>query len=416
MARESIPASPEAARRLAVTKQRLAGPLPSKSTKDAIRALVRDLAYVQWDPVTVVAPSHILSLWSRLGDFRPSDLEELLWEEKSLFLHWTPVAEIVSMADFPIYRSLMGRYPRSLSKGWGRQRAYAEEFLAKHAALRRKVLAQLKGGPLQLDQFEDHARTKRDDGDWNPGSDVSMMLYLLLMGGEVMVVGHRGNQNLWGLSEQFLPHDLPKRELSEEEFEREAVQRSIRVLGTATFTEIKLHWLRGRYNRLQLTLAELEEESAIHRVTIEGARKREVRYIHDNDVQLLESLDGAAWRPRMSLLPPFDNMLFNQARGKQLFEFDYVREQFLPRAKRRFGTYVLPILWGDRFIGRIDPRLDKKRSELIINAVHAEPGAPGGKDVAAKIGETIARLASFVGASRVTYGSRVPAIWKSGLR
>ena len=115
----------------------------------------------------------------------------------------------------------------------------------------------------------------------------------------------------------------------------------------------------------------------------------------------------------MSLLPPFDNMLRQHAR---VFGFDYVREQFLPKEKRRFGTYVLPILWGERFIGRIDPQLDRKEEKLLINSVHAEPGAPGGREISSMIGKTIDGLSDFIGAKEVVYRGPVPAAWKSALR
>ena len=115
----------------------------------------------------------------------------------------------------------------------------------------------------------------------------------------------------------------------------------------------------------------------------------------------------------MSLLPPFDNMLRQHS---QVFGFDYVREQFLPKEKRRFGTYVLPILWGERFIGRIDPKLDKQKGRLVINSVHAEPGAPGDRAVATEIRETIERFAAYLGAREVTYTQQVPSAWRSSLR
>ncbi len=93
----------ETARRLAVTKQHLAGKWPSKVTASSIVALVRDLAYVQWDPVSIVAPSHLISLWCRLGAFRPSQLESLLWRDKKIFEHWTPIASLVLTEDYPIF-------------------------------------------------------------------------------------------------------------------------------------------------------------------------------------------------------------------------------------------------------------------------------------------------------------------------
>jgi uncharacterized protein YcaQ len=357
----------------------------------------------------------MISLWSRLGDFRPSDLDGLLWGKKKLFQHWTPMASIVLTEDYPLYRSLMNRYPQSLSKSWANHRARAKKFLAEHSELQKKILNELRQGPLQLSQFEDHPRTKRNEGEWAPGSDLSLMLFHLLMSGKVMVVGHLRNQNIWGLSERFLPSWVERKELSEEEFEREAAQRAIRALGTATPPEITYYFVRGRYENLRATLARLQEESAIHRVNVEGLSARDERYIHDRDIRLLESMGTSAWQPRLSLLPPFDNLIYSTARTRKLFGFDYVREQFLPREKRRFGTYVLPILWGDKLIGRIDPRLDKAHGHLVINGVHAEPDAPGDRDVAAKIGETIARLAAFLGASKLTYTSRVPGVWKSSL-
>ena len=99
-----------------------------------------------------------------------------------------------------------------------------------------------------------------------------------------------------------------------------------------------------------------------------------------------------------------------------MFGFEYVREQFLPKEKRRYGTYVLPILWGERFIGRIDPRLDRKSGRLVINSVHAEPGAPGGKEISSMVAETIEGLADFVGAKEVEYQGHIPSAWKSALR
>jgi uncharacterized protein len=415
MPRAPLTAPLDSVRRLVVTRQRLAGNLPTRPGKSAILSVVRDLGFVQWDPVTTVAPSHLLSLWSRLGNFRQSDLEGLLWTEKKLFLHWTPAASIVRMEDFPIYHALMRRYPASFGRSWGAQGTRAERFLATHGPLRRRVLADLRNGPLLLGQFRDHARTQRTDGEWSSGSEVSHLLFHLLMNGEVMVVGHEGNQNLWGLSGRFLPEWVDRTELSEEAVERAAAQRAIRALGVATPTEINFYFVRGRYQDLRGTLAKLLGDGVISRVEIEGSGRPEERYILSADVPLLSAMDGADGPPRVSLLPPFDTMLGSQKRTRRLFEFDYVREQFLPRSKRRYGKYVLPILRGERFIGRVDPQLDKARRELVIHAVHAEPDAPRGKDVARDVAESIAALASFVGADRVTYTSRVPDPWKSSL-
>ena len=412
MSREPLTASLESVRRLVVTKQHLAGKRPSRFTSESLLSVVRDLGYVQWDPVSIVAPSHLLTLWARLGEFRPSVLEKLLWHDKTLFEHWTPMASLVLTEDYPLYLSLMRRYPESLTRSWGNHRERAKKFLAQHSDLRRKILRELKKGPRSIGQFEDHHHTKRNEGEWGSASDVSLMLFHLLMSGDVMVVGHEGNQNLWGLSDEFLPSWVERTELSEEDAEREAAQRAIRALGAASPPEITYYFVRGRYDHLRRTLAQLEDESAIHRVAVEGLGDRDERYVHHLDVPLLESLRTDRFEPRMSLVPPFDNLIYSQSRANRLFGFDYVREQFLPKEKRKFGTYVLPIVWGEKLIGRIDPRLDKASGTLHVNAVHAEPGAPREREVAEKIAETVSNLAEFLGASRVRYTAHVPEAWK----
>ncbi len=416
MSETPLSISAETARRLVVTKQHLGGAPLLRGTRADALSVIRDLAYVQWDPVPIVAPSHLLSLWARLERFDPAGLERMLWTEKSLMLHWTPIASLVLTEDYPLYYSLMRRYPYSLTRSWGAQRARYQRFLSERSDLRRRMLAELRNGPLPLSGFRDHPTTKRRDGDWSPSSDVAQMLYHLHMQGKVMVVAHQGGQNVWGLTDTFLPGSVQRKELPEEELEREAAQRALRALGIATPREIHRYFPRGRYQDLPRALESLRKEGSIVPVNVEGSRRREERYLHADDRPLLQTLGDGSWEPRLSLLPPFDNMLYEIPRTRRLFDFDYVREQFLPPEKRRFGTYVLPILWGDRFLGRIDPRLDRESGVLHIQAVHAEPGAPQDRHTGERIRAAVARLASAVGADRVTYPSQVPGAWKGALR
>jgi len=104
-------------------------------------------------------------------------------------------------------------------------------------------------------------------------------------------------------------------------------------------------------------------------------------------------------------------MLYHIPRTEALFGFRYVREQFLPKEKRRFGTYVLPIVWGERLIGRIDPRVDRTERTLVLQAVHAEPGAPAGREVADALQRAVEELATFVGVDRVVYPAKLPPEW-----
>ena len=377
-------------------------------------SVVRDLCYVQWDPMDAVAPSHIIALWSRIGNFRPSDLDSLLFEEKKLFLHQAP-AMIVLTEDYPLFYSLMRRYPESLSKSWGGWKVRARKYLVMHE-LRKRILNDLKSGPLLLSQFRDHVRTGRAADGWTSGSDVSNMLFHLQMTGDVMIVGHQGNQNIWGLSGKFLPSWVERKNLTEEEFEREAAQRALQALGTATPREIHVYFPRARYLNLKENLEHLREESTIHRVHVTGLEAKDERYIHDKDVELLESMNSDAWQPRTSLLSPFDNLICLRSRTNKIFGFDYMHENFLPESKRKFGTFVHPILYGDKLIGRADLLMDKKNEKLMVNSLHAERGAPGDKEVSSKIRQTIQQFAEFLGTKEVAYTARVPAAWKNSLR
>jgi uncharacterized protein YcaQ len=405
-----------AAQRLALLRQRLAGSLPTRTNADELVAVARDLGFVQWDPVTVVAPSHLIAFWSRAGDVTPQLLDRVLWKDRRLFLHWMPIASLVPTEDYPIHGSLMRRYPDSLSSAWGAARDEARKFMLGHAALRRTVLTRLKGGPATVQDFAEHAKTRRPEIEWLPSSEVAQMLSHLHMRGEVMVVGHRGNQNLWGRTEDFLPPKTDHTVLSPEVLEERMAERAFRALGVASARDIKLYFVRGRYLQLAATLARLEQARRIQRVQVQGWSAREPTYVLVDELDRLHELEDHAPAARMSLIPPFDTLLGHQRRTKQLFGFDYVREQFLPPGRRRYGTYVLPIVWGDRIIGRTDPKLDTKTRTLQVHAVHAEPGAPMDRETGARVHETIATLAARVHAREVRYSSAVPDGWRSQLR
>src|SRR5256712_8422592 len=177
--------------------------------------------------------------------------------------------------------------------------------------------------------------------------------------------GPSGNQNIWGLSEKFLPSWVEKKNLTEEDFEREAAQRALQALGTASPREIHVYFPRARYLNLKKTLERLQEESTIHRVHVTGLDGKDERYVHDKDIRLLESMNSDAWDPRMSLLPPFDNLVCERSRTNRIFGFDYLHENFLPESKRKFGTFVHPILYGDKLIGRADMHTDRKNAKLF---------------------------------------------------
>jgi uncharacterized protein len=405
------------ARRLTITKQHLSGKLPRKPDADSILEVFRDIGCIQLDPISTVAPSHLIVLWSRLGNFDKSQLDKLLWRDKKIFEYWAHQASLVLMEDYPLYYSVMRDYPESFVWG-GVWKERVRRWWNEHSSLRSFVLRELEQkGPVPSRQFEDDSRVRAPRSGWGSQGNVSRMLFHLQLKGEVMVVGRQGNQKLWGLSEKFLPRWASKKHLTADEVEHEAVQRAVRALGTASPSEIKYYFLRGRYRNLKATVERLLEESKILHVKIDsGLVGKGERYIHIEDVPLLNDLESDNWQPRISLLSPFDNLICDRKRTRSLFNFDYSIEIYTPSHKRRYGYYVLPILYGDRLIGRIDPMMDRKSKKLLVKAVHAEPKAPRGAEVSKEIAKAIEDLSQFLGAEQVVYSKRVPRFWRDSLR
>ena len=406
--------TPTQARRLAITRQRLAGERATPDTR-GIMDVMRDLGCLQIDPISAVARSPLLVLWSRLGAYDPAHLDALLWRERKLFEYWAHCASIVLTEDYPIYHALMRNYATDDSP-WDRR---VRQWIADNDALRRTILARIRrDGPLP-------ARELAEDGiapqawvstGWTSGRNVGRMLDFLWMQGKIMVAGRNGLQKTWDLTERVLPAWTPREKWSGREIARRAAEQSLRALGVATARQIERHFIRGRYPGLQDVLAELESAGRIARVRIveNGDAWKGEWYIHSDDAPQLERLTRD-WQPRTTLLSPFDNLICDRARTNLLFDFDYTIEIYVPAAKRKYGYYVLPILHGDRLIGRIDPTMDRANQRLTINAVYAERDAPKSRQTARAIADAIEDLAGFLGAKEIVYTRRVPAAWKRDL-
>ena len=397
---------PALARRLAVSRQRLTGP-PAPADPEAIMSVVTDLGSLQIDPISVVARSHLLVLWSRLGGYDPADLEALLWRERRLFEYWTHAAAIVCTHDYPIHSLLMRRHPRHQQ---------LQVWLAANQTLRRSILRQLRAnGPLPTRALEDRAEVAWQSSGWTGGRNVDRMLDLLWTQGRIMVAGRQGQQRVWDLAERVLPGWAPTRRPPEREVVRLAAQRSLRALGVATARDIDRHFTAYRYPGLDGVLAALERAGRVERVRVaaDGSEHPGPWYVHADDLPLLERLQAGHWQPRTTLLSPFDNLLINRERTERLFGFHYRMEIYVPKAARRYGYYVLPILHGDRLVGRVDPAMDRRSGRLVVHALHAEPDAPeaAGPAVAAALQD----LASFLGADGIDLRQKAPQVWRSAV-
>ena len=131
---------------------------------------------------------------------------------------------------------------------------------------------------------------------------------------------------------------------------------------------------------------------------------------------MLERVEKGDWQSRSTLLSPFDNLICHRERTEELFDFHYRMEIYVPKAKRRYGYYVIPILHGDQIIGRIDPKMDRKKKRLVINEIYAEPSAPMTVETSWTIAGSLEELASFLGAKEIVLAKKPPYGWRSGLR
>jgi uncharacterized protein len=340
--------SPAEARRIAVRAQLLDG-----SATDVL-STVRHLGRLQIDPISTVAPPQYLVLWSRLGSYDRAELDRLLWENRKLF-EWN--AFIYPIEDLPLIRALM-REP------WGQLKwhGWAKEFMREQAGLRRYILRELeRGGPMPSRELEHHAaRADERTVWWGTRAQMTWMLELLHRRGKIAVAGRLKGQRLWDLAERVWP-------------ETETVP-----------------------------LAEARRLLDEKRLRAQGVRHDRGRFLAHPDAQ-----DGPV-RPRVTFLSPFDGLVKNRDRAEALWDFFYRLEMYVPKAKREYGYYVLPILRGDRLIGRVEPVFDRKAGVLRVEGVFAEPGAPASAD--AGVERAVRRLAKWLGAKEVS--GEVSRAWR----
>ena len=319
------------ARRIAVHAQLLDG------TATDVLSTVRHLGFLQLDPISSVAPPQHLVLWSRLGErYDPAELDRLLWEERKL-VEWD--AFLYPIEDLPILKARMRRREGT----WERR---LDAFLKENASYRRYILRELEQrGPLLSREIEDHAPTKREAHRWWGARKMGLMLGVLNARGQVAVVGRRGKQRVWDLADRWYPE-------------------------TETIT-----W------------AEAERRRKEQRFRSLGVRFEKGKWIAHPDAD-----DSPVPAARTTFLSPFDQLIHDRARAHRLWDFFYRLEMYVPKAKREYGYYVLPILKGDRVVGRIEPLHNRKTGKLEVLGTWWEDKPVG-------IDRTLKSLARWLGAS-----------------
>jgi uncharacterized protein YcaQ len=323
----------EEARQIAVRAQGLDG------SARGVLETVRRLGFLQLDPISSVAPPQHLVLWSRLGPFHTDRPERLLWKERKL-VEWR--AFVYPAEDLPLLKALMRRRDRPLDR-----RLIA--FLKDNAAFRRYVLRELRErGPLLSREIEDAPGHRREAHRWWGERKMGLMLDVLAARGQVAVVGRRGKQRVWDLAERWYP-----------ETETVPVRKALRLIEEKRFRSLGVRLERGRL------------------------------------VAHPETEDGPV-PARTTFLSPFDRLVHDRDRALALWNFFYRLEMYVPAAKREYGYYVLPILHGDRLVGRIEPVFDRSDRVLRVKGLWWEPG-----ETAVDLAEPLASLAAFLGAERI---------------
>jgi uncharacterized protein YcaQ len=408
----AISCTPELARRLFITKQCLAAPRTTPESQHLL-PVVQALGCLQLDPISAVARSHQLVLFSRTGGYDLAQLDRLLWQEYSLFEYWAHCASIVLTADYPIHNVYMRAYPAGNS-AWSKR---TRQWIKDNQKLQSYILAHLHThGPTPSRVLEEDGIAPREwvSRGWTSGRNISSMLNYLWLSGQIMVSRRQGGQKVWDLTERVLPEWAPRHQLTAREMTRRAVEKALCALGAGTARHINDHFVRGRYATLPSVLAALVKAGRIKRLTVAGWPGE--WYMHADDEPLLEALRHAPTAPvsRTTLLSPFDNLICDRARTLQMFNFDFRIEIYTPIARRRYGYYVLPILHGDQLIGRIDPVMHRATGQLHINAVYAEPAAPA--DAGPAVALAITDLATFLGAHSIHYSNKsLPTAWGHAL-
>ncbi len=395
------------ARRLSIFCQHLADPQP-RPTAEGIMEVMQDLGCVQIDPVSVVAPSHYIVLFSRLGLYDRKILDKLLWEDQRLFEDWGHCRSIVVSKDYPIFAALKRAFSPS---------AKFQDWLDQNQDLRRYILSELqRQGPLSIRHFKDKASVDWASTGWTAGRNVSQMLHYLWAKGKIMVVRREGTQKFWDLAERSRPSWIPDKFLSYHEASKKIGEKALRALGVAQPIHIRYHYIRGLPERPVAVTEELEAEGKVEELKIKdensGKYWRGSWYIHTKNLDALSQLEGGDVELRTTLLSPFDNLIYDRKRTEQLFQFRYRFELYVPENQRQYGCYVLPILHDDQFIGRIDPVMNRKTKTLIINAIYAEANAPKGQAIGQRVAKAIDDLATFLDARKVIYPSKIPNDWK----
>ncbi len=392
--------SADEARRIALGAQGFANPRPT--TRPNARHLRRVLAQVglfQIDSVNVLVRSHYLPMFSRLGPYASTILDDAWFgKSRSLFEYWGHMASILPTEFHPLLRWRMEEAERR-EWGWSMLTRLHERRPGLTDAVLREVEAR---GPLGAGELTDGGKAA---GGWWGWSDSKTALEWLFAAGKVCIASRRGFERLYDLPERVLSRvvlDLPTP--SPEDAQRELVRIASRALGIATEKDL-CDYFRIRIKPGRTRIAELVEAGELLPVEVEGWKQRGFLA---RDASAPRRIDASA------LLSPFDSLIWERDRTERLFDFHFRISLYTPQAQRQHGYYVLPFLLGDRLVGRVDLKADRANGALLVLAAHAEPSA-NMKATANGLDEELRAMATWLGLERVVItrrGNLASKLWR----
>ena len=387
-----------AARGLALEAQGLAAPpdLEVPSTSDELYAAVERVGCLQIDTLQMVRRSHYVALWSRVGMYDTGDLDALAYDSdrRRLFEYWLHAASIIPLSEYR-YRLRMMR--RVAEGTWRSRRRWLGEAGNAETleAVRRRVL---KDGAVRTSDFSDERPLPRKGWwDWKPAKHALEYLYDL---GEAMVSGRENFQRVYDLRERVLPDWVDTSEPTEEEAVRHLLEWSMKRIGICTPGQLR-DYARMKVGESRSHLRALTDEGVFVEVSCVTASGDTERFIvHRDSLDTLErAADGGLTPGATTFLTPFDSLLWAPGRDVQLWGFEQRLEAYVPAPKRRWGYFCLPILHGDRLVGRFDPKLERATGTLRLRALHLEPGIEPDEELAADFSRAMRGFMAFHGAT-----------------
>lgn len=319
---------------------------------ETVLDVVNRLGLLQIDSVNVFERAHYMPLFSRLGNYKKSELDDLMGGfHPTLIEYWAHEASIIPLANWPLYRWRMDAYRHKYENKWGMQ--------AKDGKLVQQIKDQLKAnGPMSTNQFETEANQRK--GTWWGWSELKQALEYMFLVGDLVSGGRDAFKRLYALPEQVLPQHILDHLPEADEAKEKLFLQAANAFGVATYKDL-CDWHRMRPMQHKHILNNLLEKGDMIQVDVQGWKEPGFA-VKSQDFNVDDK--GA----RTTILSPFDPVCWNRERIERMWKFNYRIEIYTPEPKRVFGYYTLPILHNRDLVGRIDLKSDRQNKTLLAQA------------------------------------------------